>query len=63
MGDWKTKKCGNWHEFGHAKTSFEVNKFCVTFSPVTPLFLLISGKLMSSATKKCNLVKILSDHF
>ena len=35
------------------------------FSPVTPLFLLISGKLMSlsGATRKCNLFKILSDYF
>ena len=41
-----------------------LKSICATFSPVTPpFFLLISGKLMSSATRKCNLFKILSDHF
>ena len=40
-----------------------LKSICATFSPVTPLFLLISGKLISSATRKCTLFKILSDHF
>ena len=38
-----------------------LKSICATFSPVTPFFLLISEKLMSSATRKCNLFKILSD--
>ena len=38
-----------------------LKSICATFSPVTPLFQLISEKLMSSATRKCNLFKILSD--
>ena len=38
-----------------------LKSICATFSPVTPLFLLISEKLMSSAIRKCNLFKILSD--
>ena len=40
-----------------------LKSICATFSPVTPLFLLISEKLMSSATRKYNLFKILSDKF
>ena len=38
-----------------------LKSICATFSLVTPLFHLISEKLMSSATRKCNLFKILSD--
>ena len=43
-----------------------LRSICATFSPVTPPpppFLLISEKLMSSATRKCNLFENLSDHF
>ena len=38
-----------------------LKSICATFSPVTPLFLLISEKLMSSEIRKCNLFEILSD--
>ena len=38
-----------------------LKSICAIFSQVTPLFLLISEKLMSSAIRKCNLFKILSD--
>ena len=38
-----------------------LKSICATFRLVTPLFLLISEKLMSSAIRKCNLFKILSD--
>ena len=38
-----------------------LKSICATFSPVTPLFLLISEKLVSSTIRKCSLFKILSD--
>ena len=38
-----------------------LKSICAIFSSVTPFFLLISEKLMSSAIRKCNLFEILSD--
>ena len=59
MGDWKTKNVEITANLGMRKLTLE--SICATFSPVTPFFLFISEKLMSSATRKCNLFKILSD--
>ena len=61
MGDWKTKKVEISAHFGMRKVALK--SVCATFSPVTPFFQLISEKLMSSATRKCNLFKILSNQF
>ena len=61
---WETRKPKNVEigtNLGMQKLALKSN--CATFSQVTPFFLLISGKLMSSATRKCNLFEILSDHF
>ena len=59
---WETGKPKNVEISAHlGMRKVALKSICATFSPVTPLFLLISEKLMSSATRKYNLFKILSD--